>query len=90
MDVMWLSSVMAIILGGLFVSGTLGGVMMYRQFGEIKIGLQHLTEAINKITYEASDDRVTALQSNDAIHARIAALERLMINGSPIRKRRKA
>lgn len=88
MGMEWLTSVMAIILGTLTASATIGGVLMYRQLGELRIELRHLAEALERISVAATDDRMAFTQGHEALHNRMAAIEKTLVNGATKHKRR--
>jgi len=71
MSLEMLNAVAVIVLGGLLLSAVTGVVLMYRQIGELRVALQHLTETLESMAAINARERLETREDNARIHLRI-------------------
>lgn len=71
-----MSAVFAMVLGGLLLAVITGGVLMYRQVGELKIAMEGLTGSLDDLASASETWRKEGREDRERLHRRIDDLQR--------------
>jgi hypothetical protein len=74
-------SIAAVVLGGLLISAVTGNILMYRQVGELRVGVLHLAQALEALAATNVEARRVLRDDNAAIHLRIDDLVKRSCHG---------